>query len=530
MFESIPSHGKPEGKAFGIIGELFSSNIGKAYIKTQSDSSNIGWNPVGSIVDTTLVGPTSVVVGGVGGGTWTYSASSAEPLQRIRFQIDGYSAGTWYDVPGNAMTFSSASVWMSPFGSPDISLAPGGPYNFYFEAEDIFGKVGRSNLSVSVNTPTPTPTPTVTITPTFTPTPTPTPTPLAPGIYLTTSSFAVNSSPRVFSNDLSITTLSKYKLRVSPIELMIMYPYSDLDQRANTFNTASAPLSVPPVGDYITRIYYEQYNASTDAYGIYQSIATGSNTVVTMSVATASGFVPLTPPGSTFVYLSTSSFRVDNPPYVYTSNSTILSYPGYKLRFKLTGTGASDMNYIYPGDGTIHRSVALNNNYSAIIPPTVGSWTAEIYGITSTVQTASYGYVTMSIATASGFSPVSPPAYTDPSQPNVYLSATTFDYRNPPYIYTTSPVVLATNYRLRAKFRVWNGSAWQLLPTNTEHRATGWNNQYGQIIAPYSSSAAPQTYQVDLYWITYSNLFDLVTGASVGNPNTITVTVNPSQT
>lgn len=529
MFYSIPSNGKPEGKSFGIIGELFMSDAGKLFIKKNSDMLNIGWDPVGSDVRTTLSGSTSVTTAG-GAGGWTFTATSVEPIQRIRFQVDGHSDGSWYNVPGNSLTFSSSSNWGSPFGSPDISASPGGPYNFYFEAEDIFGKVGRSDLFVSVIVPTPTPTPTMTITPTFTPTPTPTPTLMAPGIYLTSSSFATNGSSRVFTNDSAITSLSKYKLRARLNEMMTLYPYSGIEQRANTFNTASAPLSVPPVGDYTTQLYYEQFNASVDGYGIYQSTGTGSNSVITVSVATASGFSPLTPPGNVLAYLSTSSFQIDNPPYVYTSNSSILSYPGYKIRCKLTGDGAADLNYIYPGDITIHRSVSLNNNYSAIIPPSVGKWTAEIYGIAGTVITASYGYATMSIATASGFTPVTPPAYTSSGDPNVYLSSTTFDYRNPPYIYTTSPVTLATNYRLRAKFRVWNGSAWQLLPSSTEHRAVGWNNQYGQIIPPYSSSAAPQTYQADLYWITYTNLFDLVTGASVGSPNTVTVIVNPSQT
>jgi hypothetical protein len=74
----------------------------------------------------------------------------------------------------------------------------------------------------------------------------------------------------------------------------------------------------------------------------------------------------------------------------------------------------------------------------------------ELYWVTynssyaPTTQPVPWGITTMSIATASGFTPVTPPAYIASNHPNVYLStttgsSTTFTYNNPPYIYTTDP-------------------------------------------------------------------------------------------
>jgi hypothetical protein len=43
MFETIPSHGVPEGVVFGIVGEIFESDNGFAYIKEEDDEKNVGW-------------------------------------------------------------------------------------------------------------------------------------------------------------------------------------------------------------------------------------------------------------------------------------------------------------------------------------------------------------------------------------------------------------------------------------------------------------------------------------------------------
>jgi hypothetical protein len=247
--------------------------------------------------------------------------------------------------------------------------------------------------------------------------------------------------------------------------------------------------------------------------GTYDIVGIGPKTTVTMSVTTSSGFVPLPYPGND-VYLSTSSFRIDEPAYVYTGNASVLSSFNYKLRCKLIGQPGTDVfNNFGSGGGVEQRSVAWKNNYSKIIPLGVGVWPAELYWITynssysATVQPGARQVVTMSIATASGFTPVPAPTYIPSNHPNVYLSAgsgsvITFDYKNPPYIYCTdSSVYNNPAYKLRCKARVWDGSSWVLYGGNKEHRAVAWNNQYSYILPPPAG-----TYKFELYWVKYAGI------------------------
>lgn len=395
--------------------------------------------------------------------------------------------------------------------------------------------------------PTPTPTPTVTITPsplpptptpTATSTPTPTP-PLPPGIYLSANSYRQDDGPFVFTTNTSITSLTRYKLRVKARELLGLDPTQGLEHRADIFNTNYVPLNVPPVGLYTTDLYYVEYDNTPDIYGNYTAISVNGGapfTTVTMSVATASTFSAPPYPGNN-VYLSSTSFPINNPAYVYTGNSTVLSSFRYKLRCKIAGNVNSELGAAFGADST-QRSTAFNNNYSAIIPPGVGTWPAELYWVTydtsyaGTVQPTPWLVATMSIATASGFVPVTPPPYTASNHPNVYLSGSTgttltFKYSNPPYIYTTDPSVLAStatgSYRLRCKARYWDGVAWELLPGGTEHRAIAWNNQYQTIFPP-----SVGTYKFELYWIKYSGgIFGGPATVYSGTPYVVDVTITP---
>lgn len=43
MNNGLPSHGNPEGQVYGVIGDVISTDEGKAYIKTQHDTLNLGW-------------------------------------------------------------------------------------------------------------------------------------------------------------------------------------------------------------------------------------------------------------------------------------------------------------------------------------------------------------------------------------------------------------------------------------------------------------------------------------------------------
>jgi hypothetical protein len=396
--------------------------------------------------------------------------------------------------------------------------------------------------------PTPTPTPTITITPsqalpTPTPTTTSTPTqtpPLAPGIYLSSNSFKLNDSSYVFTTDSTITSLPKWKLRVKATELTNVMPNQGLEQRATRtdagFNTNYAPLDNPPVGKYKTELYYVEYDTTPDIYGNYNVLNVGPRTTVTMSVATASTFSPPPYPGND-VYLSTNTFGMNNPAYVYTGNSSVLSSYRYKLRCKIAGTVGTELTAAFGSDSQ-QRSVAWDNNYSEIIPPGVGIWPAELYwvtydsGYTATVQSAPWQVATMSIATASGFTPVTPPPYTASNHPNVYLSGSTgttltFKYSNPPYIYCTDSSVLSSPYyRLRCKALTYytSSATWGALPGGTEQRAIAWNNQYQTIFPP-----EPGVYRFELYWITYPAGPFSTAGATLytGSAYSIDVTITP---
>lgn len=387
--------------------------------------------------------------------------------------------------------------------------------------------------------PTPTPTPTVTVTPssivaspTPSPTTTPTPTPTLPaGIYLSSNSFRVGTTQTVYTNDASITTKSRWKLRVKATELLGVEPDFSLEQRADWFNLPSAPLNIPPVGQYRTELYWEEFDSVADTNGNYPSIGTGASTAITMSVATASTFTPPYLPGND-VSLSALSFAKDTPPFIYTGDSTTLTSPLYKLRCKLTGIAGSELEALN-GANAIHRSVAWNNNCSEIIAPGVGSWTAEVYGLQydqySNLVSSQLGMtkVTMSVAVPTGFVPVNVPSYIATGS-NVYLSCTTgsitaFKESSPPYVYTTDAAVLSNaGYRLRCKAFVWDGAAWQEYGgAAIAHRASGWKNQYQTIYAP-----PPGNYKFVLYWIKYTSPFSTA-GAVVGPVNEISVVVVP---
>lgn len=375
--------------------------------------------------------------------------------------------------------------------------------------------------------PTPTPTPTITITPSPAP-PTPTPTntatptqtpPLPPGIYLSANSFKQDDGPFVFTTNPTILGLSRWKLRVKARELLGVDPHLAREHRASQgnsgFNLNYAPLDVPPVGIYTTDLYYVEYGNTPDVYGNYPVTSVNGGaafTTVSMSVASASTFSPPPYPGDN-VYLSSVTYSFDNPPYIYTGNTSVTSFNRYKLRCKIGGNTGGELSAASGAD-SVHRTTAFNNNYSTIFPVAVGVVPAELYWVTydnafsATVQPAPWQFVTMSCTTASGFIPVTPPPYTSSGHPNVYLSGSTgtsltFSYTNPPYIYTTDPAVLSGaatgSYRLRCKAYTWDGSAWQILSGGTEHRAIAWNNQYERIRPP-----TPGVYRFQLYWIKYN--------------------------
>ena len=62
MQSSVPIHGSPENKAFGLKGSIIGTNLGKAFVKKDSDTLNNGWSELigfDSIVTTTTIAPTT---------------------------------------------------------------------------------------------------------------------------------------------------------------------------------------------------------------------------------------------------------------------------------------------------------------------------------------------------------------------------------------------------------------------------------------------------------------------------------------
>lgn len=45
-YDTLPIHGNPNGGVFGVIGERVSSDVGAAYVKSSSDTLNVGWRNV----------------------------------------------------------------------------------------------------------------------------------------------------------------------------------------------------------------------------------------------------------------------------------------------------------------------------------------------------------------------------------------------------------------------------------------------------------------------------------------------------
>ena len=481
--------------------------------------------------------------------------SPGQPLLSIGSTADvavGGDSGI-YSFNNNRVPLVSASYGRNVLPLLELGVAHNDRslYVFYSAsaAPCTFSFQGYTSKYGAINyvPPSPTPTPTVTVTispsaplPTQTRTPSQTPTqtpPLLPGIYLSANSFRVTDSPTTFTTNSSITSLPRWKLRTKARELVDILKDGGQEQLTDVFNSNYVPLNVPPVGKYTTDLYYVEYGDTPDVYGEYPIISINGGapfTTVTMSVATSSVFVPPPFPGNN-VYLSSTTFQINNPPYLFTGNSSVLSSFRYKLRCKIVGGNDvfGELTNLY-GLGPEQRSVAWDNNYSAIIPPPVGVWPAELYWIkydslyTGTIQSDPPTVVTMSIATASGFVPVTPPAYIASGHPNVYLSSTTttsttFSYKNPPYIYTTDPSVLATvnsggSYRLRCKALKWDGSAWQAYSGGREQRAIGWNNQYGEIFPP-----EPGVYRFELYWIKYTGPVFSKIGGTVYSSTAYTV-------
>ncbi len=65
MPKTIPVHGNPESKVFGIKGSVIGTDLGKAYSKNSNDTLNVGWVELIGVTTTSTSGPTTTTTEGV---------------------------------------------------------------------------------------------------------------------------------------------------------------------------------------------------------------------------------------------------------------------------------------------------------------------------------------------------------------------------------------------------------------------------------------------------------------------------------
>lgn len=103
-------------------------------------------------ISASISGSSTAASGGGGGASWDISAAASAGIAKVRFQVQGHGAGTWTTVSGAPTTWGPSSVnWASPFGSPDISSAPGGPYVFEMGVEDVNGVQAFDTMNVTIS-------------------------------------------------------------------------------------------------------------------------------------------------------------------------------------------------------------------------------------------------------------------------------------------------------------------------------------------------------------------------------------------
>lgn len=179
--ESIPSHGNPNGKLFGVIGETSVNDDGEFYIKSGSeeDTLNVGWMniPIPSVTPTTTTTPsitptrTPIVTRNLtpvnsptNTPTPTPTPSSTQYLIYTRTPTPTPTNTPTITITNTATVTPTLTATLTP--TPTNSETP------------------TPTPTSTSPTPTPTPTPTATVTPTISVTPSPT----LPYFTLTTNS------------------------------------------------------------------------------------------------------------------------------------------------------------------------------------------------------------------------------------------------------------------------------------------------------------------------------------------------------
>jgi hypothetical protein len=134
MTSGIPIHDVPEGKVFGVVGDVITSDIGKAYVKKADDLKNIGWEeflePLPfefeelSLTSETRFGPSSIT-GSTNAPTLYFNLPTGSA--DISVEINVNSAGHEF----SAIT----PLWVQVDNrSPKIALTGN---TFYFEEKNL---------------------------------------------------------------------------------------------------------------------------------------------------------------------------------------------------------------------------------------------------------------------------------------------------------------------------------------------------------------------------------------------------------
>ena len=279
MFIPIPSHGNPEGNAYGISGATFSSDTGIFYIKDGHNTLNIGWR-----------------VAGVPGPTPTPTATpTPTPTE----------TPTGTPVPSPTETPTE-----TPTGTP-------------------------------ANTPTPTPTETPT--PTTSPTETPTPTPTVVTYHLTINTGQLGmfnfqpiiadypyAAPVTVSVDLFPDWYFDIWSDIDPV-LLTKSKYVN----PNDFAMPSQSISITPVAVFLIISGSEGQSSSASPFTmsaiVTSSVETGSFSIEMRYTASAA---------NTASWYDTGSWFLVPPPTGgwSTVTASLLERPQQPIAFRITGS------------------------------------------------------------------------------------------------------------------------------------------------------------------------------------------------
>lgn len=419
MFDTISSFGNPNGKAFGVLGETISSDQGKVYIKSGSNTLNAGWvelglaptptmTPTPSITPSPTVTPTKTPT-----PTPTPTPSSIAPGMYISSYSSPQDVQVY--VSTNSSSWTSGSHWKLRF--KDTGIPWPGQYSPYEQLADSWNAnpapismrtVGQHRAEIYVVRYNPIQQnqtglyqgmfvgPKTYVTMSILPATTFV-APAAPGTktYLSSLSFPMDNPAYLYCGNGYFTSsggLYKLRCKLGGSDTFYINGHDGLTadpegtHRANHWNNSYSAIFPLGPGNWSASLYAVRYNAAGGS--ISQSFGTPDENTVNFTVTPQSTFSPETAPAydggvTSNVYLSGEKtvgatkvvtwYKADSPPpYIYTTDPTVLASTGYKLRAKWTTPSASDRE---------HLAVGMQNQYGWLLPVDAGTYTLELYWV-----------------------------------------------------------------------------------------------------------------------------------------------------